>query len=61
MKKLLFKNWLMEMSGATDAIVGSCAPTADYQVQGACSDLKSKKHKKKDKNEQQFLTNAPKS
>lgn len=39
------------MGGATDAIVGSCASTADYQVQGACSDLKARKPKRK-KNEQ---------
>lgn len=51
MEKLYFKKWLMEMGGATDAIVGSCAPTADYQVQGACSDLKTRKPKRK-KNEQ---------
>lgn len=51
MEKLSFKQWLVEMGGATDAIVGSCAPTADYQVQGACSDLKARKPKRK-KNEQ---------
>ena len=32
----------------TNAIVGSCKPTASYQVWGACSDLK----KKRKKNEQ---------
>jgi hypothetical protein len=51
MEELSFKKWLMEMGGATDAIVGSCASTADYQVQGACSDLKARKPKRK-KNEQ---------
>ena len=33
----------------TTAIVGSCAPTADYQVWGACSDLKKRKKKKRGK------------
>ena len=28
----------MEMGGGTEAIVGSCRPTADFQVLGACSD-----------------------
>jgi len=45
--KLDFRKW-MEMGG-TDAIVGSCRPTADYQVFGACSDLKKPKKKKKKK------------
>ncbi len=40
-----FKKWL-EMVG-TGAIVNSCRPKADYQVWGACSDLKKKKAKKK--------------
>jgi len=44
MKKLSFKEWLKEMVG-TAAIVRSCAPTADYQVWGACSDLKKRKKK----------------
>lgn len=44
-KKLSFKEWLKEMVG-TGAIVSSCKPTADYQVWGACSDLKKKKSKK---------------
>jgi hypothetical protein len=30
-----------------DAIVGSCRPTADYQVAGACSDLKPRKKQSK--------------
>jgi hypothetical protein len=46
--KFSFKEWLKEMVGTT-AIVGSCAPTTDYQVWGACSDLKKHKHKKKKK------------
>lgn len=43
-----FKKWLQfkEMTG-TYAIVGSCKPTKDYQVWGACSDLKKPKRKKK--------------
>lgn len=46
--KISFKEWLVknEMAG-TGAIVGSCKPTADYQVFGACSDLKRKKKCKK--------------
>lgn len=42
MKK--FSEWIKvrEMAG-TDAIVNSCRPGADYQVWGACSDLKKKK------------------
>lgn len=47
MKKLSFKKWLAEMAGG-DAIVNSCRPHADYQVWGACSDLK-KRLKKKSK------------
>jgi len=47
---LLFKEWLKlnELAG-TSAIVGSCKPTATYQVWGACSDLKRPKKKKKKK------------
>lgn len=43
---MTFKEWLKqnEMAG-TGAIVSSCKPTADYQVLGACSDLKKKKKK----------------
>lgn len=37
-----FKKWLAEMAGG-DAIVSSCKPKADYQVWGACSDLKRSK------------------
>lgn len=47
--KLSFKEWfkkVTEMVG-TSAIVGSCKPTADYQVWGACSDLKPRKKRKK--------------
>jgi hypothetical protein len=46
--ELSFKKWLKEMAGG-DAIVNSCRPTADYQVWGACSDLKKTKKKKKKK------------
>jgi hypothetical protein len=48
--KIKFKEWLKqnEMAG-TDAIVGSCKPHADYQVWGACSDLKKQRKKKKGK------------
>lgn len=38
-----FKQWLREQ----EAIVSSCKPHTDYQVVGACSDLKKKKKKKK--------------
>lgn len=49
MDKFSFKKWFQEMVG-TGAIVSSCKPTADYQVWGACSDLKPrKKHKAKKK------------
>lgn len=37
---------MQEMAG-TDAIVNSCKPTKDYQVWGACSDLKGRNGKKK--------------
>lgn len=41
-----FKKWLAE----AEAIVSSCKPKADYQVWGACSDLKrKKKHGKRKK------------
>jgi hypothetical protein len=49
MYKLSFKEWvkkMAEMAGG-DAIVNSCRPTADYQVWGACSDLKPRNKKKK--------------
>ena len=46
MLKLSFKEWVkIEMAGG-DAIVNNCRPTTDYQVWGACSDLKKKKKKK---------------
>ena len=47
---MTFKEWLKrtEMVG-TGAIVGSCKPQIDYQVWGACSDLKKKKKKRKKK------------
>jgi len=44
--KICFKEWFKKMTEG-DAIVGSCRPTADYQVAGACSDLKSKKRRNK--------------
>lgn len=39
-----FKVWLKEMVG-TYAIVKDCKPTKDYQIWGACSDIKKKKKK----------------
>ena len=48
--KFSFKNWLKtnEMAG-TDAITNDCRPTVDYQVWGACSERKEKKHGRKHK------------
>lgn len=47
--KLSFKEWYKKlhemMTGYTSAIVGSCKGGPDFQVQGACSDLKRKKKK----------------
>jgi hypothetical protein len=49
---ITFKEWLKktgrwtEMAG-TGPYIGGCAPTADYQVWGACSDQKPRKKKKK--------------
>lgn len=40
-----FHQWLREMVG-TYAIVGSCKGGPDYQVWGACSDLKDRPKKK---------------
>lgn len=45
MVKLSFKEWLKREMAGGYAIVSSCRPTADYQVWGACSDLKKKKKK----------------
>ncbi len=45
MIKLDFKKWL-EMAGG-DAIVGSCKGGADFQIFGACSDLKNNHRTKK--------------
>ena len=43
-----FKEWLKQSEQVgTSAIVGSCKPTATYQVWGACSDLKRGKKKKR--------------
>lgn len=45
-----FKEWLKQSEQVgTGAIVGSCKPTATYQVWGACSDLKGRRKKKKRK------------
>ena len=41
---MTFSEWLKIREA--EAIVASCKPTADYQVAGACSDLKKKKAKK---------------
>ena len=41
-----FKEWFKKMTEG-DAIVSSCRPTADYQVAGACSDLKPRKKRRK--------------
>ncbi len=44
---LKFKDWILEMgTGFTSAIVGSCKGGPDFQVQGACSDVKPKKKQK---------------
>lgn len=39
-----FQEWLKQQKEAM-AIVSSCKPTADYQVAGACTDLKKQKKK----------------
>jgi len=57
MNKFSFKVWYNEMMGATDAIVGGCKGGPDFQVQGACSNLK----RRKKKNEQCLVTNDAKS
>ncbi len=48
--KISFKEWYKKMTemgtGYTTAIVGSCKGGPDFQVQGACTDLKKKKSKK---------------
>ena len=45
-----FKEWLNQSEQAgVSAIVGSCKPTATYQVWGACSDLKGRRKKKRKK------------
>ena len=47
--KLSFKEWIKikEMgTGFTTAIVGSCKGGPDFQVQGSCSNLKSRKKRK---------------
>ena len=49
--KLSFKEWFKKITemgtGYTGAIVGSCKGGPDFQVQGACSDLKPRKKQKK--------------
>lgn len=51
--KFSFKDWILEMgTGYTSAIVGSCKGGPDFQVQGACSDLKPRKKKNIKENEQ---------
>jgi len=45
------------MTGFTTAIVGSCKGGPDFQVQGACSDLK----RRKKKNEQSLVADDAKS
>jgi hypothetical protein len=57
MNKFSFKTWYEMMTGYTGAIVGSCKGGPDFQVQGACTDLK----RRKKKNEQCLVTNDAKS
>jgi hypothetical protein len=49
--KISFKEWYKKLceigTGYTTAIVGSCKGGPDFQVQGACSDLKPRKKQKK--------------